>query len=271
MKKKNAGLRLILIMAVLMAGFTGITLFLSGAHAKNDTYVDIDPETVELVQLKAPEEGDPIAIVDTDLGEFRMRLYPEYSPLAVKNFTELAESGYYDGTYVFDSGSGAYASLGAPQTNGELPEGYDTSRELIPRELHQDLWPVRGTVMAMATAGKRGLKEMLLGGTPYYSGSRFVLVDTIEFTPEIEEELRSISTIDSLSDAFIEKGGVPNFSQQMTVIGQTYEGFEVIDALCSLESVDNGAYHIPAEEVKIKTVTISTYGSDDENSGQAVE
>lgn len=258
-RKKNAGVRLILIMAVLMAGFTGVILFLSGAHAKNDTYVDIDPETVKLIQLEGPKEGDPIAIVDTDLGEFRMVLYPDYSPLAVKNFTELAEAGYYNDSYVYDSGSGAYASMGAVQKNGELPVGYDTSRELIPRELHQDLWPLRGTVMSVATAGKRNLKEMLLGGAPFYSGSRFVVVDSIEFTPELEEELRGISTIEGLSDAFIEKGGVPNFSQQMTVIGQTYEGFDVIDALTTLETNDNGAYHIPAEEVKIKTVTISTY------------
>ena len=258
-RKTNAGLRLILIMALLTAAFTLVVLFFSGAHAKNDTYVDIDPETVKLVQLEGPQEGDPIAIVDTDLGEFRMVLYPEYSPLAVKNFTELAESGYYNDTYVFDSGSGAFASLGCPQKNGELPAGYDTSRENIPRELHQDLWPLKGTVMSMTKAGKRGLKEILLGGTQYYSGSRFIVVDTIEFTPELEEEMRGISTIEGLSDAFIEKGGVPNFSQQMTVIGQTYEGLEVIDALASLESVDNGACHVPVDDVKIKTVTISTY------------
>ncbi|MBO4878340.1 MAG: peptidylprolyl isomerase [Ruminococcus sp.] len=264
MKKTNAGLRLILIMAFLTAVFTAVVLFFSSAHAKNDTYVDIDPETVKLVQLDPPKEGDPIAIVDTDLGEFRMRLYPEYSPEAVKNFTELAESGYYNDTYVFDSGSGAFASMGAPQKNGELPVGYDTTREDIPRELHQDLWPIRGTVMSLARAGKRGIKEVLLGGTQYYSGSRFLVVDTIKFTPELEEELREISTIEGLGDAFIGKGGVPNFSQQMTIIGQTYEGFEVIDALSSLESKDNGAYHIPVEDVKIKTVTIGTYseGSD---------
>lgn len=48
-------------------------------------------------QLDMPEEGDTIAIVTTNMGEFRIRLFPDEAPLAVENFTTLAEEGYYDG------------------------------------------------------------------------------------------------------------------------------------------------------------------------------
>ena len=60
----------------------------------------IDMSTLELVQTQEPENGDPIATIKTSLGDIKVVLYPEYAPNAVKNFTDLAESGYYDNTYV---------------------------------------------------------------------------------------------------------------------------------------------------------------------------
>ena len=68
----------------------------------------IDMSTLELVQTQEPENGDPIATIKTSLGDIKVVLYPEYAPNAVKNFTDLAESGYYDNTYVFNSEPGVY-------------------------------------------------------------------------------------------------------------------------------------------------------------------
>lgn len=262
-KQKNTGLRLVVIGLLIMAALTAALLALAVAHAKNDTYVDIDPGAVKLVQLDPPSEGDPIAIVDTTLGEFRFVLYPQYSPKAVENFISLAESGYYSNTYVFNSDSGAYSAAGCPQKSGTLPEGADTSRELIPRELSQDLWPFRGAVCSLTTTVDKGFREFLVGGGDYYNGSRFALINSIEFTDEIKEQLSADTTIPDLSAAFLEKGGIPNFSQQMTVIGQTYEGLDVIEALASLEVQSNGVYKVPVDDVMINSVTISEYSAED--------
>lgn len=263
MKKPNGLLKLVIILAVVMGALTVILLYISGQQEQNNQYVTIDPDTVKLVQLDPPQDGDPIAIVETTLGEFRFVLYPEQSPNAVKNFTELAESGYYDGTYVFNSESGAYSAAGSPQKNGEMPEGYDKSRELIERELSQDLWPFCGAILSLNTTVDRSLKERILGGGKWFNGSRFAVVNTIEFTDELKDELRSSSTIEALGEAFIEHGGIPNFAQQMTVIGQTYEGFDVVEALASLETQSNGVNKIPIDDVKIISVTISEYSSEE--------
>ena len=259
MKKTSGLLRLVLILTLIMGILTVVLLFLQTERAKNDQSISIDPDTIKLVQLDPPKEGDPIAIVDTTLGEFRFVLYPQYSPEAVRNFTELAESGHYNGTYVFNSESGAYSSAGAVQKNGSLPENSDNSHEHIPRELSQDLWPFRGAVCMMNTDLERTFKEKITGGGKYYNGSRFALINTIEFTDELKQELTDSSQVKELADAFISLGGIPNFSQQMTVIGQTYEGIEVVDALSKLETENNGVYKLPVEDIIINSVKIASY------------
>lgn len=259
MKKKMSMGKFIIIVALVMGVLTVALLYIQGKQAKNNTYINIDPETMQLIQLEEPKAGDPIAIVDTTLGEFRFVLYPEQSPNAVKNFVELAESGYYTNTYVFNSDSGAYSAAGSKLKNGEMPEGYDVSRELVERELHQDLWPFRGAICSMTTTIDRSFGERIFGGGTYYNGSRFAIVNSIEFTDEIKKELMDSSQDKDLGQAFIDKGGIPNFSQQLTVIGQTYQGLDVVEALANLESENNGTYMLPKEDIMINSVTISTY------------
>ncbi len=265
MKKNSKSLvRRILIFSLIMGAAMFLIMFLGAVQKANNSYIMVDPDTIELVQLDEPKEGDPIAIVDTTLGEFRFVLYPQYSPNAVKNFTELAESGYYDGTYVFNSDSGAFSAAGAPNKDGSCN---DTSHELVERELNQNLWPFKGAICALNTTIDRGLKERILGGGTYYNGSRFAILNTIEFDDENQETMRELSDSQELAEAFIKNGGIPNFSQQMTVIGQTYSGIEVVEKLSQLEVDANDMYKTPKEDIMINSVKIDKYSAEskDEN------
>ena len=258
MKKNKSIISLVLVVMIIMGGITLSLMLISTAREQNNTYIEIQPALMKLPQLDEPKEGDPIAVVDTTLGEIRFVLYPQYSPDAVKNFTDLAESGYYDGTYVFDSVSGAYSGLGAKSKDGSTENGLD-----------QHLWPFRGAVCMVTTAYERTFKEKVFGGGTYYCGSRFDIMNSIEFNDETSKEIREASAVDFLADAFIEKGGIPNFSQQMTIIGQTYEGFDVVDALANLPAKPSGTYMTPDEDVLINSITISTYSPDEEVSAQS--
>lgn len=248
------------IMGVLMLGY-----LLLQAFADKNSQVTINTDTMELVQLDEPKEGDPTAVVDTTLGEFRFVLYPQYAPNSVNNFIELAEKGYYDNTYVFHSEGGAYSGIGSPNKDGTLPDGYDKSAELVERELHQNLWPLKGAVCAMNTTVDRSFFQSIFGGGTYYCGSRLAVINSIEFTDEIKSDILSTAASEELSNAFIEKGGIPNFSQQMTIIGQTYEGLDVVEALASLETNDSDSYKIPKEDVMINSVKISTYSKKEQS------
>ena len=261
MKDGRRFIRTILMLTLIMGALTISLMVLARIRDKNNTYITIDIGTMKLVQLEEPKDGDPIAIIDTTEGEIRMVLYPQYSLNAVKNFTELAEKGYYDNTYVFDTQDGAYAGCGAKKSNGAA--GDDTD-ERIERELSQDLWPFRGAVCMINTEYSRTFKEKLLGGGTYYCGSRFDILNSIKFTDDISDDLRESSPRKDLAEAFISKGGIPNFSQQMTIIGQTYEGLDVVDKLASLKYEENGAYNQPVPDAMIKSIRISTYSSKDE-------
>ena len=261
--KSSPAVRVIIISAVVMFLLSLALVFAAQVREDNNRYITIDPDTVDLVQLRAPEKGDPIATVTTSLGQFSFVLYPDKSPKAVANFIRLAESGHYDDTYVFNSDSGVYAGMGSKERSGDLSaDAAGSESERVPRELSQDLWPFKGAVMMMNTSLDRTFSQKLLGGGEYYNGSRFIAANTIEFTEDMKKEMLDASDYTTITDAFIKYGGIPNFSQQMTVIGQTYEGLDVVEKLSSLQASSNGYYMNPDEDVKILSVTIGEYAAD---------
>jgi peptidyl-prolyl cis-trans isomerase B (cyclophilin B) len=228
--------------------------------SRSQTYVDVS--TMELVQMQEIEEGAPIAVVDTTYGEFRAVLYPQYAPATVENFITLANAGYYDNTLVFEQKQGVYAAAGAPNTDGSL-DNQTVTNEYIPIEPHQNLWPLRGALCAMNTNEEGGFFDRLFGNTKTYSGSRFLLLGSVDFTDEaFVTEFREVTGSEELANAFVERGGVPNFAQQMTVFAQTYEGMEVVDAICNaavLEAPNAAGYTPPVEECRILSVKIAEY------------
>ncbi|MDE6034718.1 MAG: peptidylprolyl isomerase [Ruminococcus sp.] len=258
---KNKNFTKTLIIMIVVAGLLTLgMMILEQVRKSNDTYVTIDLDNLNLVQLEEVKDGDPIAIFNTTLGEIRFVLYPDYSPEAVANFTELVDSGYYDGTYFYNSESGVYSSAGSKQKDGSYTQG--DKHERIPRELSQDLWTFKGAVCCATTDFDRSFKEMLLGGGTYYCGSRLNFLNTIEFTDELKEQFRASDTSEELVEAFIENGGIPNFSQQMTVIGQVYEGLDVVEKLALLDATDNGYYKIPDEDIMIISAKTDIYSAE---------
>lgn len=215
----------------------------------NDS-ISIDLDSIELVQFEDIADDAQVAVIETTLGDMKAVLYPEYAPNTVQNFINLAESGYYDGTYIFRTQDEAYFAGGSPNSDGSLNEDYDKDIEKTENEFNQNLWPFKGAICS-------------LSGYKNCSGSRFVVVDSIEFTDEIKEEMLSASENTILSEAFIEHGGVPNYSQQMTVFAQIYDGLDVVDLISQQESDPDNEYQ-PYEDIIIKSVRISTYKAEED-------
>ena len=229
---------------------------------KRDT---VDWDNVEMVQLEEPAEGAKIAVISTSLGEMKAVLYPEYAPTAVQNFISLAEKGYYDGTYVFGVQKDTFFLAGAPNKNGELNDDFDNDNENLSNEIHDNLWPLRGAICSINGTGTR-------------SGSRFMVLNSIELTEEMKKKILEASENTmppfsmnaSASIVFLEKGGIPNYSRQYTIFAQVYEGFETLEAICDAEveategtgENDEEASTIPKDDLFINSIVISEYHAD---------
>jgi peptidyl-prolyl cis-trans isomerase B (cyclophilin B) len=171
-----------------------------------------------------------IAVISTDHGDMAAELYPEHAPKAVANFIDLAESGYYNGTLVYEIEKGIHLGAGSGYGDGSLPKGYDEKYEKIEPEITDELWPLRGALMSV------GLKEKKFWtGKTVYSGSRFIVSGSIKLDNETKDLLGQAQA-KRVSGMFLEYGGTPNVSKQLTVFAQIFDGWDVLDSILNEET-----------------------------------
>lgn len=255
---------LLIVLTITMLSSFGLGLWSSLSSNYSAVLKD---EDIAMIQLDAPQSGQKAAVVHTTLGDMQFTLYPEECPQTVESFCTLAESGYYNDTYVFELAPSVFFAAGAATAAGDLPAGKEgTQQERIPQELSPKLWPFRGALCAMQTASEGGFWKTLTRTQETYTGSRFLVCNSIEMTDEIQEGLRSVSSdaMKQVGEAFIEHGGIPNYAQQLTVFGQMTDGFDVLDAITGAEvgageTVAEGVEVTrPKDEIRITSVEILT-------------
>ena len=143
----------------------------------------------------------------------------------------------------------------------------DSDDEALAHEYNVDLWPFRGALVTYSEL-------------PGYSDARYLVCNNDDtMTQEQIDELKKSMTesekrtdvekanLSNLFDKFIEVGGVFGMSGSVTVFGQTYEGLDVVEKLCNIQS-DENTYRA-VDTVLVKSVTISEYHADGESSGTA--
>ena len=247
---------------------TSFTLLMSLAFGlwfsmTHDYTAVIKPEDIALIQLDAPKEGDPIAVMHTDAGDMTYVLYPNEAPRTVSNFCTLAKQGYYDGSYVFRVEQDVFFSAGAPNADGTVPDP-DAASEHIPRELSAKLWPLRGALCALTTKANTGFFRTLTGRQEYFTGSRFLVANTIEMTDEIRKGMLSENNNeaqDLVANAFLDHGGIPNYSQQITVFGQLTDGYDILDAITSAALTGEQNAMRPKDDIRILSIEITEFGA----------
>ena len=118
-------------------------------------------------QLQMPKTGEEVAIIKTNLGDIKLRLFPEVAPKAVENFKTHAKNGYYDGVTFHRVMEDFMIQGGDPQGTGRGGESiWGTSFE---DEFHEDYKNLYGT-LSMANAG------------PGTNGSQFFIVQKSDGT-----------------------------------------------------------------------------------------
>jgi peptidyl-prolyl cis-trans isomerase B (cyclophilin B) len=93
----------------------------------------IDPSTAQLLTGPARGPHPRVRIVTTE-GNIYLELYPEWAPLTVENFLNLANRGYYDNNPWFRIVPDFVVQTGDPTGNGNGDAGYAIRAEENPIE-----------------------------------------------------------------------------------------------------------------------------------------
>ena len=192
-------------------------------------------------QLKAPESGDIVAVMKTNMGEIKIKLFKKEAPKTVENFTTHAKNGYYNGL-IF------HRVIKDFMIQGGDPEGTGMGGESIWGRSFEDefdpaLHNLRGA-LSMANAG------------PNTNGSQFFIVQANTVPANMLAQMKQMpeSFPESTVEAYEKMGGTPWLDFRHTVFGQVMEGLDVVD---SIAAVKVGANDKPVEPVVIETIEIT--------------
>ncbi|WP_305768844.1 peptidylprolyl isomerase [Candidatus Epulonipiscium viviparus] len=140
-----------------------------------------------------------VSIVFNNNKELKIELYPHYAPNTVNNFLDLAESGFYEYTFISQVVPGYFVKMGDPIGNGFGFPGYHIKSECSFNNFDNGLNLTRGTV-AMA----RG-KEFNTEGSQF-----FILTENAK-----------------------------NLNGQYSAFGRVVDGLELLDEFGTLELNSN--------------------------------
>lgn len=202
--------------------FLTLISFMMGCNndQQQDTMAqDVDTKGVQIVQTDMPKVGEKVAVLTTNMGEIKVRLFPDLVPETYKNFAFHVEEGNYNGTtfhrviedFMIQGGD----IEGLDGIGGYSYKGKGTT---IAEEFDPALTHVRGA-LSMA-------KTML----PATTGSQFFIVQA--------------------------EAGTSWLDNQHSVFGQVFEGMEVVDEIAG---VAVGANDKPVTPVYLESVKIEDY------------
>ena len=192
------------------------------------------------IQLSAPQKGDTLAVMHTNMGDIKIKLFPEKAPTTVENFVTHSKNGYYNGLKFHRVINDFMIQGGDPRGNGTGGEsiwGGSFSDEYDP-ELHN----LRGA-LSMANSG------------PNTNGSQFFIVQASEVPANMLEQMRDLEDNGFPADitaAYAELGGTPWLDFRHTVFGQVTDGMDVVDAIAAVETNND----VPCEDVIISSIDI---------------
>lgn len=196
------------------------------------------------IQLSAPQKGDTLAVMHTNMGDIKIKLFPEKAPKTVENFVTHSKNGYYNGLKFHRVINDFMIQGGDPRGNGTGGEsiwGGSFSDEFDP-ELHN----LRGA-LSMANSG------------PDTNGSQFFIVQAGTVDGNLMGQMEMIGEkmfpAQCIED-YKKVGGTPWLDFKHTVFGQAYDGMDVVDEIAKtrVDLMDK-----PFDDVVIEKIEIGEY------------
>jgi peptidyl-prolyl cis-trans isomerase A (cyclophilin A) len=172
--------------------------------------------TASLAQTKK-KAANPMVLVKTNMGSFKIELYPEQAPVTVKNFLDYVDKKFYDGT-TFHRVIPGFVIQGG---------GFD--KDLMRKAT---LPPIKNE----ATNGLKNLKATL---------SMARTNDINSATSQFFVNLKDNAALDHVGDA----------QYGYAVFGKVVQGFEVIEKIAGVKTTTKGPNeNVPEKPVIIESM-----------------
>ena len=221
-------------------------------------------------QLDLPEKGEEIAVVNTSLGSFKIRFFPNVAPKAVENFKKLSQEGYYNGIIFHRVIKDFMVQTGDPNGNGT--GGQSIWGKEFEDEFSSKLFNITGSV-SMANRGSNTNGSQFFINNKDSSGfegwDRYQKIydmyskDPNKFSSMYGSTVDMSKITDEIKNLYEKYGGNPNLdgyyntaNKGHTVFGQVFEGMETINSIS--QSPTNGSDK-PLEDIKIDNIEITKY------------
>lgn len=223
-------------------------------------------------QLDKPAAGEEIAVMETSMGEMKLRFFPEAAPKAVDNFKQLAQKGYYNGITFHRVMNNFMIQGGDPTATGS--GGESVYGKAFEDEFSESLINLRGAVSMANSGPNTNGSQFFINQAPAsaFSGWEYYQQiydlykkDSDAFIAQYGEvSLVDISKIsDTYKKLYTENGGNPTLDgaysttkKGHTVFAQVFEGMDVVDKIAAVE-VDGS--NKPTADVTITKITLEKY------------
>lgn len=177
-----------------------------------------------LEQLEKPKKGEKIAVLNTNHGQIKIRLFPQAAPKAVENFIGLIENKYYDKTIFHRVIKDFMIQGGDPTATGR--GGKSIWNKAFEDEFSINFRNIRGA-LSMANAG------------PNTNGSQFFIVQVPSCQEDIIRQMEdagpSRGFTEDVIEAYKNNGGAWWLDGKHTVFGQVFQGLDVVDEISGLK------------------------------------
>ncbi|MGX7048338.1 peptidyl-prolyl cis-trans isomerase [Lactococcus piscium] len=194
--------------------------------------------TLTYPQTDLANYNGTIATIHTNLGDLTVKLFDDVAPKTVKNFIELAETGYYDGVifhriirdFMIQGGDPTGTGMGGASIYGEKFED----------EFSDKAFNIRGA-LSMANAG------------PNTNGSQFFIVEN-QNLPYDKSALVKGGWPEEIAELYLE-GGTPHLDGRHTVFGQLVDAasFETLDRIAKAPT---GAQDKPKDAIEMISIEL---------------
>jgi len=134
-------------------------------------------EEVEKLEVEGKSMGN-IVVLETTMGNMKVRLFDDKAPKTVKNFKDLIEKGYYDGTIFHRVIKNFMIQGGDPTGTGTGGPGYK-----IPDEFGPGLKHDKKGILSMANSGPNSGGSQFfitLVPTPWLDGKHAIFGEVME-------------------------------------------------------------------------------------------